>query len=414
MPPLPTIGLLLVLATFVASQGLVFPGVTESPTGQCRVEPSGGRGWCRLMKDCPPMLAQVQKGLKPKLCGVRAGQEIVCCPVSVDLIVADPTPPITLKTIPPPPTLSECGRRGSLLAHPSSSVSRRRRGAPSLLDDLSVLPEHLDPERNKPLVVGGKTAKANGWPWMALLGQRVDSIIRDDLVNWYCDGTLLNSRWVLTAAHCLDNGEPHLIRLGEHDKGSERDFADHVDFPINRTVYYPDFRRGGVLVAYHDLALVELAEDVVFRVGVSPICLPWGDAALRNIHHEMVTITGWGATQFGGDNTRVLQEAEVTVFPSQTCNNSYQVLPAYTQKWPQGISEETFLCAGKTEGGVDTCQGDSGGPLVYEDPSTKRYVLRGVVSLGYGCGLQAFPGLYVPVAEPRYLAWIKEVAFSDF
>lgn len=382
MPPLPTIGLLLVLATFVASQGLVFPGVTESPTGQCRVEPSGGRGWCRLMKDCPPMLAQVQKGLKPKLCGVRAGQEIVCCPVSVDLIVADPTPPITLKTIPPPPTLSECGIRGK------TECCR--------------------------FIIGGRKADRGEYPWMALLGQRVDSIIRDDLVNWYCDGTLLNSRWVLTAAHCLDNGEPHLIRLGEHDKGSERDFADHVDFPINRTVYYPDFRRGGVLVAYHDLALVELAEDVVFRVGVSPICLPWGDAALRNIHHEMVTITGWGATQFGGDNTRVLQEAEVTVFPSQTCNNSYQVLPAYTQKWPQGISEETFLCAGKTEGGVDTCQGDSGGPLVYEDPSTKRYVLRGVVSLGYGCGLQAFPGLYVPVAEPRYLAWIKEVAFSDF
>lgn len=58
-------------------------------------------------------------------------------------------------------------------------------------------------------------------------------------------------------------------------------------------------------------------------------------------------------------------------------------------------------------------QGDSGGPLAHQDTTSNRFILRGVVSQGYGCGLQTFPGLYVPVAEQRYLAWIKEVAFSE-
>lgn len=56
-------------------------------------------------------------------------------------------------------------------------------------------------------------------------------------------------------------------------------------------------------------------------------------------------------------------------------------------------------------------QGDSGGPVVYLDEA-KRYVLAGVVSRGYGCGLQEFPGLYVDVRLSTYLSWIKKLAFA--
>lgn len=56
-------------------------------------------------------------------------------------------------------------------------------------------------------------------------------------------------------------------------------------------------------------------------------------------------------------------------------------------------------------------QGDSGGPLVYRR-NGGPYTLGALVSLGYGCGLQQFPGLYVPMSNARYLQWIKDEAFS--
>ncbi|XP_018017029.1 clotting factor G beta subunit-like [Hyalella azteca] len=116
----------------------------------------------------------------------------------------------------------------------------------------------------------------------------------------------------------------------------------------------------------------------------------------------------------GGDGSPILQEASVTVFPSEVCNASYSKLHFYSARWPRGIAEDTFLCAGQPLGGVDTCQGDSGGPLVYfaSDHKDGVSVLGGVVSQGYGCGLEDFPGLYVPLSNPDYLQWIKDVAFS--
>lgn len=55
---------------------------------------------------------------------------------------------------------------------------------------------------------------------------------------------------------------PHVIRLGEHDRNSNDDGA-HIDVNVSRTVLYPSHRVG---VSYHDLALIELADDVSFRV----------------------------------------------------------------------------------------------------------------------------------------------------
>ena len=57
-------------------------------------------------------------------------------------------------------------------------------------------------------------------------------------------------------------------------------------------------------------------------------------------------------------------------------------------------------------------QGDSGGPLMIESPDDDKFYLTGVVSHGAGCGLKEYPGLYAPLHNPAYLAWIKKVAFN--
>ena len=60
-----------------------------------------------------------------------------------------------------------------------------------------------------------------------------------------------------------------------------------------------------------------------------------------------------------------------------------------------------MICGGSYN--EDTCQGDSGGPLVCK--VEEKYVLIGVTSFGYGCGLEGKPGVYAKVVN--YLDFIR-------
>ena len=78
-----------------------------------------------------------------------------------------------------------------------------------------------------------------------------------------------------------------------------------------------------------------------------------------------------------------------------------------------------MLCAAAVDGGKDACSADSGrkcsravlidfflgGPLTFEDPSTGKYELIGVVSWGVKCADDDYPGVYSRVS--KQLEWIS-------
>ncbi|XP_063613018.1 trypsin-3-like [Penaeus indicus] len=231
-------------------------------------------------------------------------------------------------------------------------------------------------------IIGGREAQRGKWPWQVVILNRYQEA--------FCGGTLVGSRWVLTAAHCVRR--KLFVRLGEHDLAL-REGAE-VEYKVSRTVIHPKYDSTTV---DNDVALLQLPEAVSMNSRIAPACLPEQGANLPV--GDKCTIIGWGKernTHFFG--TDVLHEAEVPIIASKACETVYE---------DYYITSNMF-CAGYLKGRVDSCAGDSGGPLLCQRHG--RWYIYGITSFGEGCGKKGKFGIYARVSNYRH--WIQSVVAS--
>ena len=122
------------------------------------------------------------------------------------------------------------------------------------------------------------------------------SIVKDsgNGMKNHCSGTLINKKFVLTAAHCLDRVNIQSLSLvfGSDDLKDEDEFF-RVERDIRRTFVHPKYNDQ---FHYFDLALIETDSELEFSGGIQAICLP--ERAILDVDSRMndgVTLTGYGA-----------------------------------------------------------------------------------------------------------------------
>jgi len=237
-------------------------------------------------------------------------------------------------------------------------------------------------------IVGGDNAVEHSWPWQVGLRHREEGVVR-------CGGSLVNSQWILTTSHCVDeDSDPSMwdIILGSYDLQSHE--PRRVVSRVSRIIYHSQF---DITTFDYDVAMMKLAQPIETQHGYSPhaiqpVCLPeYGQDVAPG---TSCTVTGWGNP---GKASRPLQQAPVPVVSQSVCRSD-----AWLGR--QFLITDRMLCAGYESGGIDSCQGDSGGPLVcFVDG---RFVQHGVTSFGRGCGLARKPGVYSRVS--KLTPWIRD------
>jgi hypothetical protein len=249
----------------------------------------------------------------------------------------------------------------------------------------------------EPRIVGGSDVGSSGdFPYQVWVSNLDETQL--------CGGSILDSRHVATAAHCvvdLDGYPPAMLDPAGYKIGYGSNLLSGVSFVgVERIAVDHRYQRR-LGENEFDSAVLDLAPPGIDLSGPNARAISLATPGQLGSAAQG-TVTGWGAT-VGSDPSsvsNVLQRADIPLLADASCVSEYRAsyVPA------------AMLCAGGN--GKDTCFGDSGGPLVIDTGGGRR--LAGITSFGEEpCGALGVPGVYTEVPEPGTAALLSSPPSVD-
>lgn len=105
-------------------------------------------------------------------------------------------------------------------------------------------------------IVAGSVVTPNEFPWMAFL--RITFWSGDSAM---CGGTVIDGRWILTAAHCTFGAVSITVILGAHDITLSSSDVNRQEFTSHKWIVHPSWSYGDV---ENDIAIIELPFPATF------------------------------------------------------------------------------------------------------------------------------------------------------
>ncbi|KAF5287783.1 hypothetical protein FQA39_LY15719 [Lamprigera yunnana] len=227
------------------------------------------------------------------------------------------------------------------------------------------------PEPFNSKIVGGHTAEDGQFPYQIAIrynGQHS------------CGGSILDSKTILTAAHCLEGYDINYMTVVV---GTNKVNAGGVTHSISSVVYHSEYT---IVTARHDIGLIKLDSEISFNEKVQPI-----ELNTDNIEENVeCVLSGWGRLSYPGNLPDDLQYITLSTYSNRLCTIEHL--------FSEYDIYDTHICT-FTKYGEGACHGDSGGPLVANNKQI------GIVSWGEPCA-RGLPDVFTRVTS--YLDWISE------
>uniref|UniRef100_A0A182YFQ6 Peptidase S1 domain-containing protein n=1 Tax=Anopheles stephensi TaxID=30069 RepID=A0A182YFQ6_ANOST len=166
-------------------------------------------------------------------------------------------------------------------------------------------------------VTEGEIAIEGYWPWHGGLFH---------LNDYQCGCTLINELFVLTASHCVYNGDTGYriseklvrVKLGMH-RLSANDSSSLQTFTVQKIIPHSKFVPNS---HKHDVALLRLNGTVSFTNYVQPVCLDLTETIWVEYLADVIgTVVGWGITEKNRISDQLLQ-AELPIVRYTDCVES--------------------------------------------------------------------------------------------